>query len=261
MLPEPADVPRADEQCTVRTIPAPPTPSEQREFVSPVRVAAGLAAPLPLFVVLNLWLGFLLFFGADDEVGLAAVLRFFDLNGERTVPAWYSTVLLFLSAIISWIIARYHQLSGARFTLHWYLLAAIFVYLSMDENLSIHEKTIKPIRNFLGVSGFLYWAWVIPGWVFVLTVGSFYWKFVWSLPETIRRHVIGAAIVYVPGALDLGLRGGVLQERYGAGVAGEMSTMTEELLEFTGLIWFIYAQLRYLNLVGGSADTAQIEPV
>ena len=101
----------------------------------------------------------------------------------------------------------------------------------------------------MGVGGFLYWAWVIPGWVFVITVGSFYLRFVLELPKVVRGHVIGAAAVYVTGALVFEMLGGFLYERYGAGVAGDLSTMTEELLEFTGIIWFIYAQLKYLALI------------
>ena len=101
-------------------------------------IAAMLVLPVLLFIGLNLFLGALLFFGVNDQTGLGAMLRFFDLNAEQTVPAWYSTVLLTLAAVVTAAMAFKKHMDDDAFVAHWYGLAAIFLYLSMDEALAIH---------------------------------------------------------------------------------------------------------------------------
>ena len=50
----------------------------------------------------------------------------------------------------------------------WTRLALVFVYLSLDEALSFHERLNRPVRDLLDTSGALYYAWVIPYALFAL---------------------------------------------------------------------------------------------
>ena len=38
----------------------------------------------------------------------------------------------------------------------------LFVFVSMDEALAIHERLNGPVRAALGTGGLFYWAWIIP---------------------------------------------------------------------------------------------------
>jgi hypothetical protein len=65
----------------------------------------------------------------------------FDIDAEATVPAWYSSILLFNVALCS--VAIYHQRRvaspDAKWPYHWLLFAAAYLFFSVDEAARIHE--------------------------------------------------------------------------------------------------------------------------
>lgn len=215
----------------------------------PHTVAAVLLVPVMVFIGLNLSLGALLFFGINDQTGLGAALRFFDLNAEQTVPAWYSTVLLTIAAVVTAVAAIKKQVDGEAFLAHWYGLAAIFLYLSMDEALAIHERAIAPMSALVPVGGLLYFAWVIPGALAVLIVGLIYLRFLAAQPRRLARNIVLAGGIYVGGALILEMVGGLLFETYGPGVQTELVVILEEVAEMVGIILYIHALAGHL-LIG-----------
>ena len=91
----------------------------------------------------------------------------FDFNEERSVPTWFSCWLLMMSAALLGVIATAQRAEGLPH-LWWSVLALVFVYLSLDEALSFHERLNRPVRDLLGTGGALYYAWVIPYAVFAL---------------------------------------------------------------------------------------------
>lgn len=216
-------------------------------------LSATLMVPVTVFVGLNLMLGAMLFFGFDDQTGAGAFLRFFDLNAEQTVPAWYSTVLLTLAAVVTAAAAVRKGIDGERFVRHWYGLSAIFVYLSMDEALAIHERAIEPVGNMIPVGGLLTFAWVVPGAIAVLIVGLVYLRFLAGQPRRLARNLVLAGSIYVGGALILEMVGGLLYETYGPGVQTDLVSMLEEVAEMGGIILYIYAIASDLMNAGATA--------
>ncbi len=207
----------------------------------PLVLLAALTVPVVLFVGLNLILGAMLFFGFDDQTGVGAFLRFFDLNAEQTVPAWYSTALLIVAAVITAATAVGKSVNGEPFVGHWYGLSGIFVYLSMDEALEIHERAIEPVSNVIPVGGLLYFAWVVPGAIAVLAVGLIYLRFLANQPRRLARNMVLAGSTYVGGALILEMVGGLLFETYGPSVQTDLVSMLEEVAEMGGIIFYNYA--------------------
>ncbi len=205
-----------------------------------------LTAPVLVFVALNLALGMMLFFGADRSAPVIGMLRFFDLNAEQTVPAWYSTVLLALAAAAAAVTAAVKHRDGAAYIGRWYGLAVIFLYLSMDEALAIHERAIEPVRTLLDTGGLLYFAWVVPGAAAVATVGVIYLRFVLAQVPRLKWAMIAAGMLYVGGALVLEMVGGLLFEVYGPGAQTDLVSMLEETAEMGGVIVFIIALVDHL---------------
>lgn len=172
----------------------------------------------------------------------------FDANREKSFPNLYSAYALLLCALLLGAISLARRTSGDRYVAHWALLGAVFLYLSVDEALVIHEKLISPLQSALGTGGFLRHAWVIPGAVAVLVLGLAYLRFVLDLPARIRNLFVVAGAVYVGGALGMEMVGGYYLSVFGDTLGQELLTNTEEALEMLGVVVFVYALLLYLGL-------------
>jgi len=180
----------------------------------------------------------------DGDVyrGVREIAWRFDMDGENTVPAWFSSLLLFSCAAAAAAIWQIRKRTGGAFVLQWALLAGVFVYLSLDESAGLHEILIVPLRRRLGLSGILYFAWVVPGSVLVLGFFAYYFRFWWRLPSRVRALVFVAAAVYLSGALGMELMGGAIAESQGLESLTYTLVMTvEESLEMLGLVVFLYA--------------------
>src|SRR5262245_53620487 len=88
-------------------------------------VSAGLAAEVALSV-----------FGLRKDEGWVPI---FSLSYEQNVPTWYSSALLLVCSMLLALCATYARKKGAGYVRHWWLLAIAFLYISVDETVSIHE--------------------------------------------------------------------------------------------------------------------------
>lgn len=180
-----------------------------------------------------------------DYVYKTAFVRMFDLSGESSIPTWFSSVTMLFCSVILSMIALASKRSGERYTLHWGLLSAILLGMSVDEVAQFHESFNK-IGSLLGTEGFLYYGWVIPGGVFVVAVALAYLKFLFDLPAKTRRLFIFAGAVFVGGALGMEMVGARAAQLYGETSPGFFLPVTvEEFMEMMGVIVFCYALLSY----------------
>ena len=171
----------------------------------------------------------------------------FDMNVENNVPTFFSTFNLVACATLLSIIAI--QSSIARNARYWKWLAIIFLFLAVDEDASLHELLIEPVRDNLHVTGALYFAWVIPYGLALLVVGLLYLRFVWSLPVRTRRLFLAAGSIYLAGAIGFELVGWWYFSTHGEieDLSYALFVAAEEFLEMSGVILFIYALLGFLR--------------
>lgn len=180
--------------------------------------------------------------------GLVELGKRFDMDHEINLPTWFSSSLLLLCAFVLGVIALAKRAQGNRFRWHWAVLALAFVYLSLDETANLHELLIVPIRRRLGLGGFLYFAWVIPGVIAVGCFGLAFVRFLWNLEARSRWRFIYGGSVYVGGALGMELIGGAMADWYGFESARYIAVMmAEETLEMLGLIIFLLALIDYVK--------------
>lgn len=172
----------------------------------------------------------------------------FDANREKSFPNLYSAYALLLCSFLIGLIALARRTAGARYVTHWALLGLIFLYLSVDEALVIHEKLISPVRSALDTGGFLRHAWVIPGAAAVLIFALAYLRFVVDLPPGVRNLFVAAGAIYVGGALGMEMVGGYYLSVFGDTLGQELLANTEEALEMLGVVVFVYALLTYMGL-------------
>ena len=115
----------------------------------------------------------------------------FDVNIENNVPTFFSTFLLVSCAALLAVIANQPAVAR-REAAYWRWLCLIFLFLALDEDASLHELLIEPMKRHLPLDGPLFFAWVIPYGLAVLVVGLLFLKFVLRLPARTRRLVIVA---------------------------------------------------------------------
>jgi len=178
--------------------------------------------------------------GHDYLMGFIPLFAF-DL--EQSVPTFFSFSILFVSSLLLFFIA----LSENSDKKYWFGLSMIFLFLSMDESISIHEKFVEPTQHLLNTSGYMLFAWVIPYTLFVIIFLLFYFKFLLRLPRKIMIMLVISGAIYVFGAIGLELFEGKIFETDGRSIKYLMFTTVEETMEMLGVSYFIYSLVYYLS--------------
>jgi hypothetical protein len=206
---------------------------------------------------------------------LAAVLAFpvhgyeklhhlFDLGGEGNVPATYSTVQLVFAAMLILVLHDDARRSQSQDRVSWLLLAAVFVFLAVDEYESIHERLMDPVRELLGAGNVPLFAWVVPYAVFVAAFAAYYFRFWWRLPRDIRWQVALSAAIFVGGAMGMEMVGSRIYETLGPQSPWYLlEVIVEETMEMIGIALFIRTLAKLIQARVGSLtfqfDTRAIE--
>jgi hypothetical protein len=187
-----------------------------------------------------------------DKPNLKGFVPRTNMNGELSLPTLITTLLLAFCALLLAIITLYAHRAGDRFTRWWGGLALAFAYVTADEAIALHEATIAPIRDLLGVTeGWLFFAWVIPAGMLLLVMALFYREWLFSLPAAIRNQFILAGILFASGALGVELISGWYLSERGDSFTYELIGALEEALELLGIITFLTALLAYLGQIAG----------
>ena len=138
---------------------------------------------------------------------LGEFVELFSLGNGSSVPSWYSAILfLFASGLLAAITCIKRLTGDERYVPQWAALALIFLYLSTDEMLRLHERMsstlLQPALDSLGFepTGVLSYPWVIVYAPLVLVFALAYLKFWLGLPARIR-------LFFTAGALLVGGRG------------------------------------------------------
>jgi hypothetical protein len=95
--------------------------------------------------------------------------RLFDLDQEYNITSMYNWFLLALSGAFSAVLFMRKR------SLWWAGLSLLFIYLSLDEALLIHEQLAEPLRRGLALTNAspFYHAWVIPAIIVALLLGIY----------------------------------------------------------------------------------------
>jgi len=171
-------------------------------------------------------------------------LKVLNVDAEASIPTWYAQSLLLVAAALVFVIAK----AAVKDKKYWYVLAAIMLFISIDEGASIHELLITPMRELLNISsGPLYYAWVIVYGLLFVCVGLFFVRFFMRLPRRTRVLFAAALAMFLAGALGMEMIGGfVISQAHMSWQSYTVIVGVEELLEMLGVALFIYALLDYM---------------
>jgi spermidine synthase len=186
----------------------------------------------------------------QSESVLYQLIDLSSVNAEGTLPTWYSTMLLLMAAVLLAAIAFSKQASGDRYRFHWTGLSLIFLYLSIDEGIAIHEIFSDGFSTIIEAAGYLTFPWIIAGIPLVIVFALLYLHFLLHLPALIRNLFIVAGMLYVGGAVVIEA---ISANQYDIGGGVHFFYLAiatvEELFEMLGVVVLIYALLTYINLL------------
>jgi len=159
--------------------------------------------------IISIWVLYNFDFGYYNKV-----IKLLDFNTEISLPTYFSAFILLVSAILLYAISYMHKRQGNGYFL-WLVLAIIFLFLSLDEIATLHERLNRPLRAMFNTSGILHYAWIIPYAIFVGALSVIYFKFVFSLPKKTRLLFILAAVIYLSGVIGIEMISGSYAAIYG----------------------------------------------
>lgn len=171
----------------------------------------------------------------------------FDFDAEGNIPTLFSSIILFISSGLLLIISSAHKRLGSSY-LSWMGLAVIFLFLSIDETVGIHEQVASFIRNRLHTTGIFYYAWVIPYGILVLVLLAVYFRFLMNLPKKIMIMFLVSGSLYIAGAIGFEILGSLEASKHAEGdIVFSLLVACEESFEMLGISLFIYALLEYIS--------------
>lgn len=175
------------------------------------------------------------------------IVPLFDFDTEKNIPTFFSSVMMVLCSVVLFLIAMNNKKAHTSF-IPWLGLSFVFLFLSIDEFSSIHERFIVPTRNALNATGFLYFAWVIPYGLALIVFVLAYTKFLFKLPKNIALLFLASGITFVAGAIGFEMLGSKHAETAGAkDLVFSILYTFEELLEMLGIALFLFAILTYVS--------------
>jgi hypothetical protein len=179
------------------------------------------------------------------EADTSSKIWLLDVGLEQSVFTWLSVTTLFFAAFLFFVCGRAVASHGGRLRWHWYFLAAVFLLLSMDDAISIHEKISEMLESRIDNTGLLHFAWAAPAGVISLLGLIAFIPFIRSFPPRLAVLLLLSAAVFLGGAVGLEMVNGSIAEVEGASLRYRMLTNVEEGLEVAGVMMLIYALLSY----------------
>jgi hypothetical protein len=139
-------------------------------------------------------------FGKPTVFGLVDA---FDFGGEGNITALVSTLLILASAAMLALTGNLATKSADR--LAWFLLAAVFIFLAVDEATMIHEFASAPTREALDAGWVPQLAWVLPYGAAMLVLAAILLPWFLRLDRASQIRFVIAGFLFVAGAIGMEL--------------------------------------------------------
>lgn len=188
--------------------------------------------------------------------------RFFDMNREANLPAWYSSCLWLIGSVLCYRAAQatraMRELSKESF--YWYSLTGGCVLLSLDETGSIHESIGAMLDALAGdPEGYApVYRWV---WAALVVVGIaflFYLRFLLLLPRRFALGLMGAGAIFLLGSIGLETLGSLVEwgtlSGFPPGLNWPRTIALEEFTEMLGTICFALVVRLRMDAIARRAD-------
>lgn len=223
-------------------------PNTQGFTININRFPLAAASVIALLLIANLCVLFVQHILDHPEVwGLVPLFHF---DREQNLPTFFSALMLLSSSGLLMLAAQKARQASEK-ALPWALLAMVFLFLSIDETASLHEKLDALIHHYTATSGVLHYAWVAPYGLAVLALSIVLAPWFFRLQKRLQILFALSGAFYVGGALGVEIISGLYYSSAAEGAEvktlfGDLLATIEELSEMTGVAIFIYALLSHL---------------
>lgn len=174
-------------------------------------------------------------------------VRMFDLDMERNIPTLFSSAILLISGFLFYLLGKLPKEVDNGNRPYWLGLSFIFTFLAFDESAKIHEQLGDFTERFVDATGYLHYPWVISYSILVLLLGIFYLRFFLKMEKKIFWSFMGAATIFLSGAIGFELLGANESSYHGTEtVIYSILYTIEESLEMFGVIYLIHILLTLL---------------
>lgn len=220
-------------------------PIRQSESPGPASLVPAALAAVALALVLLYWL--------SGRPGFPFDRAPFDLNAEMNLPALFSVALWIGAALVALACGRRSRAEGWRLGGHWPVMAALFLYLGLDEAWMIHERVGVLVYRMHAFQGAFLYAWVVAGLAFLAVAGLVFLRFLAALRPANLVLLVLAAGVFVTGAVGFEMTGAVFESggqapgTFPLGLSWRKAIALEEGFEMFGVILLIHFLLRVLT--------------
>lgn len=231
---------------SVKTTEAEPRVSPRIEItISPARLLRILTWAAAIVMLLNIAvLSSRVFTGHGRLLGFGSM---FYVGEESNVPTWYSSSLLLLCSALLWIIGSASKGANNRESPWWRMLSVVFLFMSVDETATIHERIGGLCERIFGTQFFRDFGFVLPGAILVCITVLLFLRFVFRLPPATRKLFVLAGVLYAWGASGMeGVSLGWAARNSPALPMYSFLVTIEEIFEMSGLLVFIYALTSYM---------------
>lgn len=179
-----------------------------------------------------------------------------NLNAETSAGTWFASLVLLICSLLAAFIAMACKSSADRWTKYWAGIAAVFLYLSLDESAGLHERMGPIFRAAIHLTDDqqLYFLWTIPMGVLALLFVAIYTRFLLDLPRQLAALFILSGAIFVSGAIGMELVGNYFYLIGGLDTPSHrVSIVIEESMEFAGAVLFACTLIDYIKERFGGA--------
>lgn len=193
-----------------------------------------------LFLAATALIHVLLVEESGDLIGFGT---FIDVDAEANLPTWFASFIAQAAAVVAFAIGESDRPAHR---LWWRGIAAMLFLMGIDEIASIHNTPSRRLGEVVGVhGGWLMNAWILPALLLCAGVAIFYARFLLKIPRWMAFGFIGAAALYITGAIGLEVIGSRV-EYLAAGfnydgrefysLKFELIGVAEEAFEYAGIL-------------------------
>jgi hypothetical protein len=171
-----------------------------------------------------------------------------NVDEEESFSTFLQMLNLLASSSLLFVIGHRARRLGRPHALGWMALAAVFLYLSLDESTQIHEQLIAPLQRALDAGGALFFTWIVVAIPLVILFVILYVPFLRDLEPEIRRRFLLAGFLYLCGTIGMEMVGGVWADEHTFDDPVYLMAIVpvEEAFEFVGQVLFLSTLLTYV---------------
>ena len=136
----------------------------------------------------------------SDTLMFKILNKLFNLDREGNIPTFFSSLLLLTASLLLLFIYKVstHQAN------YWLFLSLLFLFLSIDESVQIHEifNRLK-LETEIFKDFKLMYVWIFPYLTLIVLLFFFLKRFIFSLPPQTRILMILSGVIFVGSAIGV----------------------------------------------------------